>query len=149
MADFVFRYEKILKLREDEEEQCKNALAMRLREVHEQQRDLGHLLEKQEHFKQSAEEEIAQGCTVLQLRVAESERKWIAEAIENKRFMIMLKENEVRDARLKLGEASKKKKIMEKLKENELIQYEKEAELAEELMTDQIVTFSSSRGKNQ
>jgi len=149
MDSFVFRYERILRLREEEEEQCKNALALRLKEELELTRKLDALRERLERFNADTAEEIGRGCTVHRLREAEAERKWLQEAIENQDFLLSLKHREVREARLALGEASKRKKIMEKLRENEYIQYQKEAELTEELMTDQIVTFSSSQKQNR
>lgn len=149
METFVFRYEKILKLREDEEEQCRNMLALRIRERHELEQGLAELEARQAVFHNEAAERVAAGCTVQELRIAEAQRKWLTEAIENQRFLIELKESDVTAARIKLGEASKRKKIMEKLRENDYIQFQKEAELAEELATDQIVTFSSSQKRNQ
>jgi len=149
MDGFVFRYERILRLREEEEEQCKNALALRLKEELELQRQLDSLRERLERFNAETAEEMLRGCTVHRLREAEAERKWLLEAIENQDFLLSLKRSEVREARLTLGEASKRKKIMEKLRENEYIQFQKEAELREELMTDQIVTFSSSQKQNR
>lgn len=148
MNTFIFRYEQILKLRTDEEEQCRNVLALKLRDLHTLKAYHEQLNMRLAAFNQTTAVQVAQGCTVQVLRMAEAERKWLLEAIENQEFMIQLKEKEVRAARLKLGEASKKRKIMEKLKENEYIQFQKEAELAEELATDQIVTFNSTRKQN-
>lgn len=148
MESFTFRYEKILKLRLDEEEQCRNALAIRLRELHELEIQLHHLQASLVAFNEAMAVQIAEGCTVQMLRTAESERKWLLEAIENQTFLIDLKQKDVKAARITLGEASKKRKIMEKLRENEYIQYQKEVELAEELATDQIVTFSSVKKQN-
>lgn len=145
MDGFIFRYERILKLRQEEEEQCKNALALRLKEEMEHQKRLDALHGRLERYNAETAAEIAAGCTVQRLREAEAERKWLLEAIENQDFLLSLKKGEVREARISLGEASKKKKIMEKLKENEYMEFQKEAELAEELMTDQIVTFGSSQ----
>lgn len=149
MENFSFRYERILKLRLDEEDQCRNQLALRIKEEHELTMDLQVLQEKLEAFKQITAAEIEQGCTVQVLRMAEAQRKWLLEAIDNQRFLIELKQEEVKKARIKLGEASKKRKIMEKLKENEFIQFQKETELAEELATDQIVTFGSAQKQNR
>ncbi len=148
METFVFRYEQILKLRLEEEEQCRNALALKLRDLHELNVQLENLHERMASFNETTAVQVAQGCTVQVLRTAEAERKWLLDAIENQGFLIELKRKEVNASRLKLGEASKKRKIMEKLKENEFVQFQKEAELAEELATDQIVTFSSAKKQN-
>lgn len=148
MEIFIFRYEKILKLRLDEEESCRNALALKLRDLHDLRTHLDHLHGQLDLFNGTMAVQVAEGCTVHVLRTAEVERKWLLETIENQIFLINLKEKDVRDARIKLGEASKKRKIMEKLKENEYIQFQKEIELAEELATDQIVTFSSAKKQN-
>lgn len=148
MDIFIFRYEKILSLRQDEEEQCRNALALQLRDLHELIVRRDDLYGKLEAFNETLALQVSDGCTVQLLRTAESERKWLLEAIENQLFLIDLKEKDITAARVRLGEASKKRKIMEKLKENEYIQFQKEAELAEELATDQIVTFSSAKKQN-
>ncbi len=149
MENFSFRYERILKLRIDEEDQCRNLLALRIKEEQELTMDLLALQGKLETFKQTTAAEVEQGCTVQMLRMAEAQRKWLLEAIDNQLFLIELKQGEVKEARIKLGEASKKRKIMEKLKENEYIQFQKETELAEELATDQIVTFGSAQKQNR
>ncbi len=149
MESFTFRYEKILKLRTDEEEHCRNELALKLRDLHELMVQLDQLQLKLASFNGTMAVRIAEGCTVHMLRTAEAERKWLLEAIENQTFLIDLKQKDVTTARITLGEASKKRKIMEKLRENELIQFEKEVELAEELSTDQIVTFSSAKKQNE
>lgn len=149
METFLFRYEKILKLRQDEEENCRNVLALRLKEHQLLIKQLEELQGKLLNFNEVTAIQVADGCTVQILRNAEAERKWLLEAMENQDFLINLKEQEVKKARIALGEASKRKKIMEKLKENEYIQFQKEAEMQEELATDQIVTFSSSKKQNQ
>jgi len=149
MESFTFRYEKILKLRTDEEEHCRNALALKLRDLHELVAQLEQLELKLVTFNETMAVRIAEGCTVHMLRTAEAERKWLLEAIENQTFLIDLKKKDVMAARITLGEASKKRKIMEKLRENEYIQFQKEVELAEELATDQIVTFSSAKKQNE
>lgn len=149
METFVFRYERILKLRMEEEDQCRNQLALRIKEEHELNACLKNLDDRLGFFKRTTAAEIEQGCTVQVLRTAEAERKWLLEAIDNQQFLIDLKREEIKAARLKLGEASKKRKIMEKLKENEYIQFQKEAELVEELATDQIVTFGSAQKQNR
>lgn len=149
MESFTFRYEKILKLRTDEEEHCRNALALKLRDLHELMAQLDQLQSKLADFNETMAVRIAEGCTVHMLRTAEAERKWLLEAIENQAFLIDLKQKDIVTARGALGEASKKRKIMEKLKENEAVQFEKEVELAEELATDQIVTFSSAKKQNE
>lgn len=149
METFLFRYEKILKLRQDEEEHCRNVLALRLKELQLLIKQLEELQGKLLNFNEATAIQVADGCTVQILRNAEAERKWLLEAMENQDFLINLKEQEVKKARIALGEASKRKKIMEKLKENEYIQFQKEAEMQEELATDQIVTFSSSKKQNQ
>jgi len=100
------------------------------------------------HYNATTAVQVAEGCTVQVLRNAEAERKWLLDAIENQELLMDLKQKEVLAARIKLGETSKKRKIMEKLKENEYIQFQKEAELVEELATDQIVTFSSAKKQN-
>ncbi len=149
METFIFRYEKILGLRLEEEEQCRNQLALRIKEEFELTDQLKVLKEKLETFNRTTALEVERGCTVQVLRNAEAQRKWLVEAIDNQQFLIELKRDEVKAARIKLGEASKKRKIMEKLKENAYIQFQKETELAEELATDQIVTFGSAQKQNQ
>lgn len=149
METFNFRYERILKLRMEEEDQFRNQLALRIKEENEMKLELQSLHDRLDAFKRTTATEVEQGCTVQVLRTAEAERKWLLEAIDNQQYLIELKGEEVKAARMKLGEASKKRKIMEKLKENEFIQFQKEAELAEELATDQIVTFGSAQKQNR
>lgn len=149
METFNFRYERILKLRMEEEDQFRNQLALRIKEENEMKVQLQSLHQRLDAFKRTAASEVEQGCTVQVLRTAEAERKWLLEAIDNQQYLVELKCEEVMTTRVKLGEASKKRKIMEKLKENEYIQFQKEAELTEELATDQIVTFAGAKKQNR
>lgn len=149
MEAFIFQYEKILQLRMDEEEKCRNDLALKLRDLHELIGQMDLLDIKLLQFKETTAVQASNGCTVHVLRTAGTERKWLMDAVENQKFLIELKQDDVNETRLNLGEAAKKRKIMEKLKENEYIQFLKESELAEELVTDEIVTFSSAKKQSQ
>lgn len=149
MDHFVFRYEKILQLRQDEEDQFKNQLALRLKEFHELQENLESLKQRLSGFVEEMELQAEEGCTIQYMRHAASEKNWMIESIENTEFLLELKEKEVEAARHELAEASKKRKIMEKLKENAYAEYTKETERSEELLTDQITTYSSTVKKRE
>lgn len=141
MKKFQFRYESILKMRIDKEEDIKNTLAKLIKELKVMKEELNRVRDEEQRFLSQVDKRLEEGCTLDELRRYEQNKAWMKSEIENLLFYISAKEKEILAARKELVEATKQKKIMEKLKEQEMEDYQKELQAAEDKLTDQIVTY--------
>lgn len=147
MEKFIFRYASILKMREDEEDSAQNQLAKSITELTLLEKELKRIKEEEKEFNSKVEKRLENGCSLYELRGFENNKIWLKAEIENTISYIVDKEKEVLAKRHELIEATKQKKIMEKLKENDYEDYQKGIKVAEERMTDQIVTYQSTTNK--
>lgn len=141
MKKFQFRYESILKLRIDKEDEVKNTLAQKIKELKLMEDELERLRQEEHAFLEQVDQRLAEGCTLEELRRYEQNKTWMKSESENLLFYISSKEKEIIQTRKELVEATKQKKIMEKLKEQEMESYQKDEQAAEDKLTDQIVTY--------
>jgi len=149
MDNFVFRYENLLKIREKEEEQCKNRLASESRDLMVLNQKLDEIEARQKSFLIEVEVAVSEGCSVQKLREAEAEKKWLKETSENQKVLISMKEQAVFEARKTLEEAMKRKKILEKLREYEYEEFQQQIEASEEQLSDQLVSFRDAVNKRK
>jgi len=144
MKKFSFRYERILKMRIDKEDDVKNQLAKEIKELKLMEDELNRIIHEEVDFLDQVNKRLAEGCSLEELRRYENSKTWMKSEKENLLFYITTKEKEIINTRKELLEATKQKKIMEKLKENALELYQKDVQAAEDKLTDQIVTYQSS-----
>lgn len=143
MKRFVFKYESILKMRSEKEDDIKNALAKRITELKMLENELERIKNEERAFYLEVGHRLEEGCRLEELRRYEHNKNWLKSEIENVLFHISNKEKEILKIRKELVEATKQKKIMEKLKEQDYEEYKKEEQIAEDKLTDQIVTYNS------
>jgi len=144
MKKFSFRYERILKMRIDKEDDVKNQLAKEIKELKLMEDELNRIIHEEVDFLDQVNKRLSEGCSLEELRRYENSKTWMKSEKENLLFYITTKEKEIINTRKELLEATKQKKIMEKLKENALELYQKDVQAAEDKLTDQIVTYQSS-----
>lgn len=141
MKKFIFRYESVLKMRVEKEDDVKNKLAKQIKELKLMEDELERIKGEERMFLEQVSHQLEVGCTLEELRRYEQSKGWLKSEIENTLFYISAKEKEIIETRKELVEATKQKKIMEKLKEQALENYQKEVQVAEDKLTDQIVTY--------
>lgn len=145
MKKFQFKYEKILQLRYDKEDEIKNKLANLNKKIIDEEKKLEGLLQSQDEFLKSVSEEMAKGTTIGALKHIEHSKTYLRNSLEkSKKTLKLLFEERIKIQR-DLIEANKERKVMEKLKEKEIENYKTMEQVEESKLVDQIVTYQSTK----
>lgn len=142
---FRFRYERVLKLREDEEQDKKHALAAAQRRRDEAQDALDQLRSDKADFDQTRSQRISEGLKASELRWFSQSEQWFIETIEAAQAVLRQTELDVINARVALVKAAQEKKKFEKLKEIAENQQREEEAYKEAQLVDSLVTYQSTK----
>lgn len=145
---FTFRYEKILKFREDEEFQKKNQLGLCISKKEQLLLDKIALEAKKEIFIAEKNEHFLRGLKAADLQFYQSNESWFKDEFDRLARAIREAELAIITARIELIKATQEKKKFEKLKERAIKEFDEAQTYAESQLVDQIVTFNASK-KNQ
>jgi flagellar FliJ protein len=148
MKRFNFSLESVLKLRIQEEEDAKLALA-------ERENELSHLNEELEEIKKNLnkfqdDEKVSRGQgyqSVDKLRQSVSWRHKFKTDISQKLGAIEAVKQDINIARKNLIEATKKRKGLDILKENQFKTWQKEYNRKEQIFLDELAQNMHLRGK--
>lgn len=145
MKAFRFRYERILKQREDEEEEVKTKLG---KANHRHQSLLAQkagVLAQQANFLQSVQSRLAGGVRSSELQMYEQSKHHFKDKLEALESQIVTMQLQIIQIKKELTEAVKQRKIMEKLKEKEYEAYIDAVNAAENKVIEEIVNYKSSQ----
>jgi flagellar FliJ protein len=145
MKGFIFRYQKILKKREDEEEDVKTRLGKANYELQQLLTQKSALLKSQSDFLGSVEAQLSQGVKTAQLRMFEHSKLHMKDKLDGLESKIVEKQLQIMQIKKELTEAVKQRKIMEKLKEKEHEAYIEAFNAAESKVIEEIVNYRSSK----
>jgi flagellar FliJ protein len=145
MKKFKFKYEALLKSKEDLEKKLSKEFSEFIKE-----RDL--LVEKKEAtirekiaYEKSIEEKLRSGCQVYELREIEGSRHFFKSAIEKLENDIKKMQVKIDRKRNELIEASKEKKTYEILKEKDFKSFIDKIEEEDRKLIDNIVVYMASK----
>ena len=147
MKKFQFKYEKILQLRYDKEDEIRNKLGNINKKIIDEEERLKELIRSQEEFLESISLEMEKGTTVGALKNIEHNKSYLKNAIDKCKKRLKLLFDERVKIQKDLIEANKERKVMEKLKEKELDNYKAMEQVEENKLVDQIVTYQSTRNR--
>lgn len=147
MKGFTFRYEQVLNLRIDQEKAVKDELAKALKELLVLETTMKKAVEDKLNFYSHVDELMRSGVNAAELQSFEGNKRYLRDFIVHLQQLINKKQKEILDIRTRLLKATMEKKKLEKLKEKEYLVFQKEEQVADEKLTDQIVTFNSSLKK--
>lgn len=149
MKRFIFRYQKILEMRLDKEEEVKNKLA-------EANGELSRLIKTRQAVQQSAEvfyesvrQRMIQGITSGDLRMIEQSKQHYKDRLEQLDMQIGDQRLKIAQIKIELGEAMKERKIMEKLREREQEAYYDMLNAQENKQIEEIVNYQSSKKRGE
>ena len=145
MRGFRFRYEKILKQREDEEEEVKTKLGKANQRLQSLLTEKSHVLSQQTHFFESVQERLSGGVRTSDLQLFEQSKHHFKSKLENLESQIVEAQLKILQLKKELTEAVKQRKIMEKLKEKEFEAYTEALDAAENKVIEEIVNYKSSQ----
>ncbi len=138
---FVFRYDTLLKIRQQREDQHKRVVAERVRQIMAARDRLNSL------GRQIAQEESAirdgQGPGVLDLQQIVRHRHWLGylhRCVLETEGSIRVLEGRLAQERAALAEAVKQRKILDKLKERRLVRHLQEEQRREINVADDLTT---------
>lgn len=145
MKAFRFRYERILKQREDEEEEVKTKLGKANHRLQSLLAQKAGVLAQQANFLQSVQSRLAGGVRSSELQMYEQSKHHFKDKLEALESQIVTMQLQIIQIKKELTEAVKQRKIMEKLKEKEYEAYIDAVNAAENKVIEEIVNYKSSQ----
>lgn len=145
MKKFRFRYENILKLRLDYEEEVKTRLKKLNNELHQLETHKAETELAYHEYKLDVEKAMKTGLKGYEIQHINQFQNYYRDRIEALNLDIRHMERRIEDTKLELMEAIKERKIMEKLKEKDLKLYNEAINVMEGKATDEVVNFQNSR----
>ena len=150
MKKFNYRFQKILQLRMDKENEIRNNLGKINKIILEKENEFEMIHKRYEDFLNSLNDSVQEGIYVRDMQAVSNNKQYLIQKMDRlKHELSALVERRI-EIQKELIEANKQRKIMEKLKEKEIEQYQAMEALEESKTVDQIVTYQSSktRGEN-
>ncbi len=150
MKKFNYRFQKILQLRMDKENEIRNNLGKINKIILEKENEFEMIHKRYEDFLNSLNDSVQEGIYVRDMQAVSNNKQYLIQKMDRlKHELSALVERRI-EIQKELIEANKQRKIMEKLKEKEIEQYKVMEALEESKTVDQIVTYQSSktRGEN-
>lgn len=144
---FKFRYQKILDMRMDTEDEVKRELAKEIGKLNNLEDELKSRIQKKYDFDNMMKESLERGIAAYDLSRYNSYAGVIKGEILLNKEKIKRKKEEIILIKRQLHEAMKKRKIMEKIKENDHEIYLEEEKIKEAKEIDEIVTYMSSKSE--
>lgn len=142
---FQFKYERLLKLKVDEEQEKKNILAVCQNKKDQAYAGLEALKAQKADYESALASTLVSGVKVSEYQQMRTGETWFAESIESAKRKLRQAELDLITARVALVKATQEKKKYEKLKEIALDQYLQEEVHKESQFMDSLVTYKTSR----
>lgn len=114
---FKYKYEKVLSLKIEEEDDKKHKLAAKIADMGRIKQRLEQVQIERRSFEDRYREELRRGSKAGEAWLIASNKRWYKEELEKLLNLLRLAENNVNLARMELTLASKEVKKFEKLKE--------------------------------
>ncbi len=141
---FTFRYQNILKYKEDLEQQAKNDLARAVAALNDAKQRLTDLESQLKSYKCDCLQSLEAGVTASSFSFNDVHRRYFEDGIKTCRSDIALAKQNIAICRQHLMTCTQDKKKYEKLKEKEKAAYQEEERKREEQLIDQLVNYRSS-----
>lgn len=145
MKKFKFRYESVLKMRTDKEEEIKNNLAKLISKKQ-------HLLDELEDLRKGSiqydtyiTEVMSGGTAAGELANFESGKKYYKDHRDRIKNNIERVDEQIRLTQEALVEAVKERKIMDKLKEKAFMAFVEAINVADEKLIEEVVNFANNK----
>ena len=149
MKKFNFRYQKILQVRIDKENEVRNKLGKINKVILEKEQTLETVNHQYEDFLNSLNDSVKEGVYVGDMQAVSNNKQYLIKKIEQLKQELKVLMAQRLDIQKELIEANKQRKIMEKLREKEVIQYQALEAQEESRVVDQIVTYQSTKKRGE
>lgn len=145
MKKFKFRYESVLKMRMDKEEEIKNNLAKLIAKKQHLLDDLEELNKGSIQYDAYITEVMSNGTSAGELSKFESGKKYYKEHRDRINSNIERVDEQIRLTQVALVEAVKERKIMDKLKEKAFMAFVEAINVADEKLIEEVVNFANNK----
>ncbi len=145
MKKFKFKYENVLKLRLDFENDIKNKMKKLNQTLQQLENDKIISENAYRAYRKQVEEELQNGVKGYQMQRINAFQSFYRKQIEEFEQEILYMEQQIETVKTELMEAIKERKIMEKIKEKDYKSYLDEINVMEAKATDEVVNFQNSR----
>lgn len=145
MKKFRFRYENILKMRIDAEDEIKSKLKKLNQELHQLEEDKFLLESNYSTYKHEVQQMLEEGLKGYEIQRINNFQSYYRGKIEETELEIKHMERRIEDVKFDLMEAIKERKIMEKIKEKDFKLYLEAVNAMEGKSTEEVVNFQNSR----
>ncbi len=145
MKKFRFRYENILKMRLDLEDEIKSKLKKLNHELIELENQKTNLVNSYNHYKIEVSKMMERGLKGYEVQRINSFQTYYRNKIEEVELDIKHLQRRIEDVKVELMEAIKERKIMEKIKEKDFKLYLESVNAMEGKATEEVVNFQNSR----
>ncbi|OHW62756.1 flagellar biosynthesis chaperone [Andreesenia angusta] len=145
MAKFKFGLQRVLEIKEKFEDEKKNSYAEQKKKLEEENLKLEKLKVDMEQIRTERNSASGESMKIRELSYYGNYIRGLSSMIEVQNTRVEEKEQTVESAREELLEATKDRRILENLKLRSLEQYKYELKQEEDKLTDQFVSYSSSK----
>lgn len=145
MKKFKFRYESVLKMRMDAEEQLKNKLGALNSEMVLLENRIQKLYDEARAYERYSEEEMRKGVSGPLLKSFYQGKLFFSKNKKKLELDRIQLQDKIIQAREALTEAVKQRKIMEKLKEKAYQEFIDAVNLADTKVIEEIVNYNNSK----
>lgn len=147
MKKFIFRYERILKIRKDKVEEIKNKLGKLNYDLSQKEKELNDVFMQRDKFFKENNILLKKGCSAGELKNINDFSSFYRKNIDSLKYEIRNLKNNIEKVMNELSEAVKEEKIMEKLKEKEYGVYLENIEKSEGKVIEEIVNYSNFKDR--
>lgn len=146
MAGFVFRFQKIMDIKENEKEEAKMVYAESLSRLREREQELDHLLNLQKQWELRWRELEKQPVSIQKLLEIQTYLGYLGQQIKQKRDKIFQAEQDADSFQQTLIDKSKELQVWEKWKNKSYTEYQEEEHQREQKFMDELGLQQYVRG---
>ncbi|MDO4800023.1 MAG: hypothetical protein Q4A52_05845 [Bacillota bacterium] len=146
MKKFIFRYEGILKLRQEREDQVKQELAQLFLSLERQEEEIRQIRMRNRQFRGVVEQSML-GNERYPLGDIDPGNRFYRERIEQSLQRLQDIRDQIVQKQLELQDAVKDRKVMETLKENRKREYVEALHKLDEMAIEEIVNYNNAKGE--
>ena len=145
MKKFKFRYESVLKMRRDKEDQIKSELANCIAQMQEKENEKIKLEQSETEYALHVQTLLATGEIRAEMKQFSEGKKYYRNKKKRLDQQILELKHEIQRIQVILVEAMKDRKIMDKLKENAFQAFLESINEADEKLIEEVVNFSNNK----
>lgn len=146
---FKFKYQSLLKYREDLERQAKHSLAMAINQRDRAAQMLTSQIESAKQHENRHRQAMQAGISAAKLAMHQIEKAYYKDAIISCKQQLSKADQHIATCRQTLLEMTVERKKMEKLKERAIQNYMRDEQQRELLLNDQIITYKASTKRKE